>query len=381
MTMLEQRPVDLGDEPHRSPEVIIPEARKREKRRRSLIGLVIALVLASGLGIGIGFGGGQGAGHGQGSVSGAGGVGAAHGPTPPSHSVLADVGTTPAGWAAVPLTGIQVSVPASWQVEPPGETVCGRSEGVVLLGQGLHPRELGCTRPFAVANVVSLRATNGPAPSSGKQVLIHGLKVTLTSDHRTETEFARVTGMTIAAKGPLATTIVRTITHSPRSVVLGPYRVSVPRAWRHLAFGGLSFSVPKRWTTEKVAWIGGCPINIARSTLVDSTARSVSLPSCMPPSSTAGYMAARPGMKVFAGPKVPAVRAQLHGTECRSLNGLRVCVQPCRIGGGYSATNYPGLLTADVYIPGRTRPDLVEIGLSGTGMTPLRIFDSLQPSR
>ncbi len=381
MYVLEKPPPSVRDHPPRSPEVIIPEARQRETRRRSFIGLVIALVLASGLGIGIGVGGGQGAGHGQGSVSGAGGVGAAHGPTSPAHSVLADVGITPAGWAAVPLTGIQVSVPASWQVEPPGETVCGRINGVVLLGRGLHLPERGCTQRFAVANVVSLRATNGPAPSSGRQVLIHGLKVTLTSDHRTETEFARVTGMTIAATGPLATTIVRTITHSPRSVVLGPYRVSVPRAWRHLAFGGLSFSVPKRWTTERVIWIGGCPFNIARSTLLLSGARSIFAPSCMPPPNTAGYMAARPGMKVFAGSKVLVTQAQLHGTECRSLNGLRVCVQPYRLAGGYSATNYPGLLTADVYLPGRTRPDLVEIGLSGTGMTPLRIFDSLQPSR
>lgn len=364
----------------RRPRVIITEARQREKRRRAWSGLITALLLALGLGLGIGFGGGQGTGNGQGSASGAGGAGAAQGATSPPRSVLADAGVTPAGWAAIPLTGIQVSVPASWQVEPRGQSVCGRFNGVVLLGMGLHLRELGCTPPFDVANVVSLRTASGPVPSSGKQVLIHGLKVTLTSDHRTETESARVTGMTIAAKGPLATTIVRTITHSPRSVALGPYRASAPRAWRHVTFGGLSFSVPKRWATERVTWIGGCPVNIARSTLLLSTARSFSAPSCNPPPNTAGYMAARPGMRVFAGPTVPATRAHLRGATCLSHNGLRVCVEPYRLEGGYLSTNYPGLLTVDVYLPGRTRPDLVEIGLNGTGMMPLQIFDSLQPS-
>lgn len=380
MNLLDSCPAPVRHDPRPLPaEVIIPEARKREGRRRLLIALVIMLVLGLGLGLGISFGGGDGTGNGQRLVPEDGGAGPARGSTPP-HSALANEGVAPAGWAPVPLTGVQVSVPAFWEVEPRGQAVCGQFKGAVLLGMGLHLRPLGCTQPFHVDNVVALHAGGAPAPPNGKQVFIHGLRVTLASNYRTGTEMAWVTGMIIAARGPLASTIIRTITHSPRSVVLGPYRASVPRAWRHVNFGGLSFSVPKRWATQRGSWIGGCPVNISPSTLVLSTAYSLSAPSCSPPPNTVGYMAERAGMLVFAGPKVSATRAQLHGATCPSHNGLRVCVRPYQFEGGYSATNYPGLLTTEVYLPGRTRPDLVEIGLSGTGLTPLRIFDSLRPT-
>jgi hypothetical protein len=378
--LLEHRPAAIRDEPSPPPEVIIEEARRRGRWRRSLIGLSIVLVVALGLGLGFGFGGGDGAGNGQASASGAGGTGAARGATLPPRSSLADVGATPPGWAAVPLRGIQVSVPASWQVAHPGQTYCGQLGGVVFLGSNIPSTEPGCAQAFAT-NAVSLRTGSQPAPPESKQMLIHGLKVTLITEHRTGTEIAYVNGMTVTASGPLAAKVMRTITRSPRSVVLGPYRASVPRSWRHVDFGGLSFSVPERWALQRATWIGGCPYNIDPSTLVLSTARSLFAPGCPMPPSTTGYMAAREGMKVFAGPAVPSTRAQLRGAKCRSLNGLRVCVHPYRLESGYSATNYPGLLTADVYLPGRARPDLVEIGLNGSGTMPLSILDSLRTAR
>ncbi len=383
MKLLEHRPPATRDEPPPPPVVIIEEARRRGRWRRSLIGLGIVLVVALGLGLGfgLGFGGGDGAGNGQASASGAGGTGAARGATPPPRFSLADVGATPPGWAAVPLRGIQVSVPTSWQVAVLGRTYCGQPGGVVFLGSKIPSTEPGCTQAFDATNAVSLRTGSQPAPPESKQVLIHGLKVTLTTEHRTGTETGYVNGMTVTASGPLAAKVIRTITRSPRSVVLGPYWASVPRTWRHVDFGGLSFSEPGHWAVQRATWFGGCPYNIDPSTLVLSTARSFFAPGCPMRPSTAGYMAAREGMKVFTGPAVPSTRAQLRGAKCRSLNGLRVCVHPYRLERGYSATNYPGLLTADVYLPGRARPDLVEIGLNGSGTMPLSILNSLRPTR
>lgn len=380
MKLLEHRPAAIRDEPSPTPKVIIEEARRRGRWRRSLLGLSIVLVIALGLGLGIGFGGGDGAGHGQASASGAGGAAAAQGATPPPRSSLPDVGATPPGWAAVPLRRIQISVPASWQVALPGRTYCGPLGGVVFLGSSIPSREAGCTQAFDATNVVSLRTGSRPPPPGSKQVLIHGLQVTLATEHRTGTEIAYVNGMTVTASGPLAAKVIRTITRSPKSVVLGPYRAPVPPSWQHVDFGGLSFSVPERWAVQRATWIGGCPYNIDRSALLLSTASVLSAPGCPPPPSTAGYMAAREGMKIFAGPAVPSTRAQLSRAKCRSLNGLRVCIQPYRLEGSYQATNYPGLLTADVYLPGRARPDLVEIGLNGSGTMPLTILDSLRPA-
>lgn len=376
MKLLEQPPPQVRNDPP-PPAVIIPEARLRERRRRLWAGLIIASVVALGLGLGIGIGGGKGAGNAQGSALGGSGGGLGHGRTSPPRSALADVSASPAGWSSVPLAGVQVSVPDFWPVGQPGRGVCGDfPTGVVFLGMAPKLRTRGCGH---TANAVSLRAARGLTPAGGRQVHIHGLTVTVTMDRRTHSETAYVAGMMVTARGPLAARVIGTLTHSPRSVVLGHYRASVPKRWRHVNFGGLSFSVPSPWATQRESSIGGCPINIERSMLVLSTARTISLPSCMPYSISSGYMAARAGMLVFSGPQVEKSAKWRHA-KCRARHGLRVCVNPYRLASGYAATNWPGLLTAEVYLPRHSRPDFVEIGLSGDGRTPLAIFDSLRPA-
>jgi hypothetical protein len=47
--------------------------------------------------------------------------------------------------------------------------------------------------------------------------------------------------------------------------------------------------------------------------------------------------------------------------------------------GGFAAGHEVNLLTAQVTVPNHVTVDQIEIGLTGTGVTPLEIFDSMRP--
>jgi hypothetical protein len=49
-------------------------------------------------------------------------------------------------------------------------------------------------------------------------------------------------------------------------------------------------------------------------------------------------------------------------------------------GGGLDPGHELNLLTAQLRVPGQTAIDQIEIGLTGTGITPLEIFDSMKPT-
>jgi hypothetical protein len=67
---------------------------------------------------------------------------------------------------------------------------------------------------------------------------------------------------------------------------------------------------------------------------------------------------------------------------CLSRHTLRICLDPPPPPvGGFSPGHELNLLTAQVRLPGQTAVDQIEIGLTGTGVTPLDIFDSLKPDR
>lgn len=289
---------------------------------------------------------------------------------------LADVAATPKGWSPISSGNVQISVPSSWLVY--NDDCSNDVAGIVFVAE--PPRVMsntGCTTP---ANVVSIGAARRSSITHGRTAVVNDIHVSIgwsrAGTTLTYTEWAL--GMEVTASGPLAQRVLRTITHSPLSVVLGSDIYGTPEAWRTVIFGGLEFSVPGNWQVTHVSWWGGCPYDIAANTLQLSAAQSISSPSCPAPPTNAGYEAAVAGMVVGAGPKLTASSTQ--GDRCVRRDRLRICVEPVVLNGSYSSELHLGLLTAEVFLPGTIRPDLVEIGLAGSGITPLRIFDSLRPA-
>jgi hypothetical protein len=183
--------------------------------------------------------------------------------------------------------------------------------------------------------------------------------------------------MQLIVKGPLAVEVVKTLTRSPLSVVLGSSVNSVPSGWQHVAFGGIRFAVPRQWAINQSTSWGGCPSNIEAHALVLSTARSVLAPSCLSVPGTAGDLTAQPGMVLASGTLVTHAPA---GATCLRRNGLRICVDPppSPTGGEESGIEL-NLLTAQISVPKQSDVDQIEIGLTGNGVTPLQIFDSMRP--
>jgi hypothetical protein len=294
-------------------------------------------------------------------------------------AALADVAATPRGWSPVAFEALQVSVPRAWLVQDPGASSCGGGvRGMIFLGQAPNLRiSRGCRYP---ANVVSVRtATALPVPHA-RTMTVNGAQVEVgwSRTGSTVTRIERALGMDIRAQGPLSREVLRTVTHSPLSVVDGTGVAAAPPQWRTTTFGGLRFSVPPTWTLTRSAWWGGCPYNIQADVLLLSTATSISDPGCTPPPLTAGYEAAIPGMVIGAGPQLHSAR--MPDRTCRTQNQLRICVDPTPPRSGLVVGVQLNLLTALVYLPHHQRPDQIEIGLAGSGLTPLRIYDSLHPA-
>ena len=297
---------------------------------------------------------------------------------PAGIAPLADTSLTPPGWSPLSLGSVQVSVPSTWFVEDPGYTCGDGQQGMVFINQPpMLPNDNGCKLP---ANVVELSSLPAKLPSGYHQTVINSVPAFTrsTGSGRTLTETVRALGTQVMAKGPLVRRVMATLTHSPLSVVLGSSVNSAPTGWRHVDFGGLSFSVPGLWAVQRVDWWGGCPFNIESGTLLLSTARYLSMPGCPLVPGTAGYLAGRPGMVLFAGPKVPAAPAD---AKCLTRNRLRICIDPPPPStGGFSPGHELNLLTAQVTVPHQAIFDQVEIGLTGSGALPLDVFDSIRPA-
>jgi hypothetical protein len=291
---------------------------------------------------------------------------------------LADVTATPAGWSPVAYRRGQISVPSRWFIENPG-TVCGQHDaGRVFIAEPVRlPTEMSCG---PADNVVTIRPAATTAIPHGHAETINGVSVehgwSVHADQTTYRE--RGLGLDISASGPLAQEVLGTITHSPLSVVLNSSGLAAPASWQHVTFGALRFAVPPRWRTERVSWWGGCLFNLSRDVLMLSTAQTLSTPRCPAPLPTARYTAGVPGMVVAAGPQISD--DHLHGETCLKSNGLRICIDPPPLHDGYPSGRGLQILTAGVYLPGQQRPDQIEIGLYGSGLTPARILESIKPA-
>ena len=292
---------------------------------------------------------------------------------------LPDTALTPKGWSPLSLGAIQISVPSAWVSTDPGGIICGFGSSYIFIDQTPYSPDSTpkCAAPI---NVVELSSAAGAPLPHSRQVTLNSLRV---AESKTSpgfspvTETVRALGMQLIVKGPLAADVVKTLTRSPLSVVLGSSVNSVPSGWQHVAFGGIRFAVPRQWAINRSTSWGGCPSNIEADALVLSTARSELDPSCLSVPGTAGGLTAQPGMVLASGPLVSHAPAD---ATCLKRNGLRICVDPppSPTEGEESGIEL-NLLTAQISVPNQSAVDQIEIGLTGTGVTPLQIFDSMQP--
>jgi hypothetical protein len=290
---------------------------------------------------------------------------------------LADLGATPTGWSPIGYQNAQISVPSAWLIQNPG-TDCGQHDaGHVFIAENPSlPSGVGCGA--ATNNIVLRSPASTPVPH-GRAETVNGIRVEIGSSQRggQTTYLERGLGLDISATGPLARAVLRTLTHSPLSVVLHSANASAPATWRRVSFGGLRFAVPSTWRTVHYSGWGGCPYNFQPNLLELSTAQTFAAPGCPPPPDTAGYDAGVESMVVGAGPEI--TDQHLAGERCRTRNSLKVCIDPPPLHGGYPQGRGLQILTALVYLPHQHRPDQIEIGLSGSGLIPAQIFDSLTP--
>ncbi len=333
-----------------------------ESSRRRMLGFLIACVAA----IAAACGGSSKSGQATGSASG-------------HVAPLPNTSLTPQGWSPVSLGAIQISVPSDWFVEDPGFVCGGDVQGMVFVN--LTPKLspiAGCIAP----NVIEMGTASSRALTLATfhQTVINSIQVSegTIGSGSSATRVVRALGIEIQAQGPLATQILATITHSPLSVVLRSSVNSVPADWRRVAFGGLRFSVPRSWTIREWTSWGGCPGNIESSVLVLSTAQTFSAPGCSGGPQTAGYLQGASGMVVGSGPVIQPAPSD---ANCITRNTLRICIDPPPPPiGGIVPGHELSLLTAQVSVPAQRTVDQIEIGLTGTGIQPLQIFDSINRS-
>jgi hypothetical protein len=292
---------------------------------------------------------------------------------------LPDTALTPKGWSPLSLGAIQISVPSAWVSTDPGGIICGFGSSFVFIDQTPYSPDSTpkCAAPINVAELSS--AGRAPLPHS-RHATLNSIRVTESKSSpgvTPVTEEVRALGMQLLVKGPLAADVVKTITRSPLSVVLGSSVNSVPTGWRYVLFGGIRFAVPRQWAINRSTSWGGCPSNIEAHALVLSTARTELAPSCLSVPGTAGDLTAQPGMVLASGPLVTHAPAD---ATCLRRSGLRICVDPppSPTGGEESGIEL-NLFTAQISVPKQSAVDQIEIGLTGTGVTPLKIFDSMQP--
>lgn len=297
---------------------------------------------------------------------------------PTTHSApLPDTSLTLRGWSPVSLGDVQISVPSDWFVEDRGFVCGGGVQGMVFINQTPTSPRLGMGCPLS-PTVIEMTTVSG-ALSNSHRTTVNSIPATegTVRSGSVSTDVVRVLGMQIDARGPLGSQVERTITYSPLSVVLNRSVTSVPPGWSPMIFGGIRFSVPSQWRVERGTGWPGCPGIIPADVLELSTANEIYAGSCEVPPETAGYVAANPSMFLGSGPLIDPTPTN---AKCISRSGLHICIDGAPSpSGGFTPGQELNVLIAQVTLPGQTTVDQIEIGLTGRGITPLEIFDSMKP--
>jgi hypothetical protein len=299
-------------------------------------------------------------------------------PTTTNALPAVDPSATPAGWVPVAYGDAQVSVPSTWWVlynSPPCPT--GSPPGEVFVNP--PPGVFAC--PLEIAPGPSTTVRFGPPTSPHSTVLghpevINGIFVYPYPTGPQSSYLVPSLGVEITVDGPLGQRVLRTLTWSPRSVVLASGTAPpVPSSWHSVTFAGLQFSVPPNWPitqTEVTPGLGAIcrqqGVAFAGTTVTLSTDRRRLLavfcprmsPTPQPPEN---------GVQVDSGLRTePTVTLSL-SAHCLVLHGLTACPATSP---AYS------ILVLRVNVPGRDKPVFVSIGLAENGMVARAILDSLR---
>jgi hypothetical protein len=280
-----------------------------------------------------------------------------------------DRAVTPFGWVPVDYGDLQLSVPLTWGRITEGAESCGPWSGVVTLGSGEWcppSTDTGQTEPPTVA----IRTVDRPSVSGeGPPGHINGLAIYTPG----------LPGYFIVPKlhaslllaGQVPPQVLKTLTYSPRAVVLTPGPPpGVPSDWRRISYGGIRFAAPKTWSVRHLANAPPCASDIvlpvAGVVLAAKQAPPVGCPMSIGELSPVPQVA---GVEVDAfqlqGALLPP-RSQCVGPA--KVNGLTVCVE---------ANPAYGELVAQVWSSGHL-PVTLKIGLSGSGRTDRSVFYSMR---
>jgi hypothetical protein len=365
-----------------SPEALIEEARQRQRRRRLWVAVVV-LAVVSGVIIGVLASGGSGS---VGSRAGAsrGEGGRSQGGTGTNTSVRAavDLAATPKGWVPFAFQDAQVSVPATWMIEPEDCGTNNPKQGVVFLG-GCFISPNPClgrcpsnTRPddwielSALPYPLAWYRGHGSYPVNGYRVYEYAPPCAYQCLSVYDVPSL---GVELTGGGPTFPKVLHTLSSSPRSVVIEPGPApSIPSSWQRVSFGGLSIAVPKSWPIEHASFYNNCwflnDLSDTPSVVLnegtngnDEYSASCENQQDVP---TTTVIAAPNGILIDPG----GYRREGTTGSCNNINGLSVCV----------VTSDPyGQLTLSLQVPGRVYPMAVEIGLVGSGEVARTILYSM----
>jgi len=298
-----------------------------------------------------------------------------------SGPVLPTVATnqTSPGWIALPYGNIQISVPATWAIgvlDCPGLT---QADGwVSLVGVTATNPPTACPSEASVPpNLVFFGPNPASAPGPASEITVNGFdayKVTSSGSAGGPSYFVPFPSLNtaISLEGPMASSVLHTLTYSPRAVALASGAAPpILSSWHRISFGGISAAVPKGWPVLNEEGWGGCPptnLSLRRTDVVLTTGTIEEAPPCAPLPAV-GVERATDGLLVDPGRYGPTETETTTAESCIEVNHLSVC--PTR------ADRY-GVLVASVHVPGHSGAVAIEIGLAGDGMTARTILRSVR---
>jgi hypothetical protein len=299
-------------------------------------------------------------------------------PTPGAQPAitLTDASLTPQGWVPVDFGRAQISVPPTWRVavDPCIEAM----RDTVLLGGFIGY----CAAGQRAASSVAIEPYHRPVGPS-KVLRVNGFRVI--EDVVSATYTVPVLGVVLDFFGRTDRRVLDTLTRSPRAVALrrGPAPV-VPTTWRRLTFAGVEVAVPGGWAASRTAAVtDGAPpcqppivLDTANLVVLSTGTRPAPVYHC-PAERWPGPRVSAPrlGVVVNAGTGFDAPSSSA-ATDCWNQHGLRICVDSgwqlgiLRLVVSRQPTAGPGMVTA-------MRPDIITIGLAGSGLVDRTILRSL----
>lgn len=311
--------------------------------------------------------------------------------TAPRHSsptVAVDLSATPTGWLPVAYGDAQVSVPGLFTVIYLANGLCQVEMPAGMLVVGAPVGSYGCeaSRTYYVhPTLMSIKSEGASRPTASEtRQTINGITVFAVPGRLRVNAVSLFTydvpslGVEIIAGGPLARRVLATLTRSPRTVALasGP-APSVPSGWHTVAFSGLRFEAPLSWPVTETAVIGdnlgplcgrlGVAFTNPEVTL-STDRRRFPIVSCL--ASPDWPRQPDDGVEVDAGNFSSNLPVALSfSRNCLHISGLTACPA--------TSPSY-SILFLKVTVPGRVTPDLVSIGLAGSGLVARTILYSLR---